>query len=50
MITEVSTYDVIHSLADIGGLMGLLLGMSVLSVFEVPFCLVLSTIDWILSW
>ena len=50
VITEVSTYDAIHFLADIGGLMGLLLGMSVLSVFEVLFCLVLFIIDWILSW
>ena len=49
MVTEVPSYDTTRFLADIGGLIGLLLGMSVLSVFEVLFCLVLFIVDWILS-
>ena len=49
-ITEVLSYDATRFLADIGGLLGLLIGMSVLSVFEVLFCILLFIVDCILLW
>ena len=49
-ITEVLSYDTTRFLADIGGLIGLLIGMSVLSVFEVLFCIVLYIVDCVLLW
>ena len=48
-ITELPSYDITRFLADMGGIAGLLLGMSILSVFEVIFCLVLFIANWILS-
>ena len=48
-VTEVPSYDVTRFLADIGGIAGLLLGMSILSVFEVIFCMVLFMIKWLIS-
>ena len=40
-ITEMPAYDRTRFMADIGGLIGLLVGMSMLSVFEVLACFVL---------
>ena len=39
--TELAAYDSTRFLADMGGLIGLLIGMSLLSVFEVIVCLAL---------
>ena len=43
--TELVAYDGTRFLADFGGLIGLFVGMSWLSVFEVMFCLALYTAD-----
>ena len=42
---ELAAYDSTRFLADMGGLIGLLIGMSLLSVFEVLVCLGLYTFD-----
>ena len=43
--TELPAYNSTRFLADIGGLIGLLIGMSLLSVFEVLVCLALYAVD-----
>ena len=48
-VTEVPAYEVTSFLADIGGIAGLLLGMSILSVLEVILCLLLFMMKWIIS-
>ena len=47
-ITQLPAYDATHFMADVGGLLGLLAGMSALSVFEVLACLVLYATDFAL--
>ena len=46
--TEVPSYDRTRFLADIGGIVGLLMGMSMLSLFEVGICVGLFVADIIL--
>ena len=46
--TELPAYDTTRFLADIGGLMGLVIGMSFLSVFEFIICLALYVVDFVL--
>ena len=43
--TELPAYDSTRFLADVGGLIGLLIGMSLLSLFEVLVCLALYAFD-----
>ena len=47
-VTELPAYDHTRFLADIGGLIGLLAGISMLSVFEVVACIMLYATDFIL--
>ena len=44
-VTESPAYDSTRFMADIGGLVGLLMGMSLLSVVEVIICVVLYALD-----
>ena len=46
--TELPAYDRTRFMADIGGLAGLMIGMSMLSVFEVVVCCVLYILDFVL--
>ena len=46
--TELPAYDHTRFMADIGGLIGLLVGMSAMSVFEVCACIGLYIADMIL--
>ena len=46
--SELPSYDRTRFLADIGGIVGLLVGMSLLSLFEVSICVVLFAVDLIL--
>ena len=47
--TEIASYDNTRFLADIGGIVGLLVGMSMLSVVEVSICVGLFVVDLILT-
>ena len=46
--TELPAYEYTRFMADIGGLIGLIIGMSFLSVFEVIICIALCTLDFAL--
>ena len=46
--TELPAYDTTRFMADVGGVVGLLVGMSFLSIFEVIICVVLYAVDVIL--
>ena len=48
-ITELPAYDKTRFMADIGGLVGLLVGMSLLSIVEVVVCVCLFVVDCISS-
>ena len=46
--TEIPAYDKTRFMADVGGVVGLLVGCSLLSVFEVVICVGLYVVDIVL--